>query len=223
METSLSFTEENYLKAIYHLSDQDSKGVSTNSLAESVQTKPATVSDMIKKLDKKRLISYVKYQGVNLTPQGENIALSIIRKHRIWEVFLVEKLAFNWDEVHPIAEQLEHIQSDSLINKLDDFLNNPKVDPHGDPIPDRDGNFNLRPSILLAELELSINAIVCKVNSDDPRLLQYLDKVSIRPGTILEIIERNDFDNSLQIKVEKNRTLYLSNEIATQLNVTTIV
>ena len=141
MVKNLSLTEENYLKAIYHLSQQDVESVNTNSLAESMNTTPASVNDMMKKLSSKNLIGYKKYKGATLLPDGKKVALQVIRKHRLWEVFLVEKLNFKWDEVHEIAEQLEHIKSPILVERLDDFLGNPIVDPHGDPIPDKDGIF----------------------------------------------------------------------------------
>ncbi|MBO6763226.1 MAG: metal-dependent transcriptional regulator, partial [Roseivirga sp.] len=136
-----SLSEENYLKAIYHLSNHGQDSVNTNAIAEEMKTAPASVSDMIRKLSKKKLVDYQKYRGVNISTKGKDIALKVIRKHRLWEVFLVEKLNFHWDEVHEIAEQLEHIQSPVLISKLDEFLDFPKHDPHGDPIPDDDGNF----------------------------------------------------------------------------------
>src|SRR5437868_332834 len=135
-----TFTEENYLKAIYHLSLQ-SESVSTNQIAASLNTKAASVTDMLKKLADKKLINYARYQGVTLTVEGERVALSIIRRHRLWEYFLVEKLSFKWDEVHDVAEELEHISSKELIDRLDDFMGNPKYDPHGDPIPDCNGLF----------------------------------------------------------------------------------
>src|ERR1700760_5386 len=147
-----TFTEENYLKAIYHLSLQ-SGSVSTNQLAAALSTKAASVTDMLKKLADKELINYTKYQGVTLTSSGEKIAISIIRKHRLWEYFLVEKLNFKWDEVHDVAEELEHISSKELVDRLDSFMGYPKYDPHGDPIPDSKGQFKsheLKPVSALA-------------------------------------------------------------------------
>ena len=135
----MTFSEENYLKTIYHLTTASDAEVSTNAIAEKMETKASSVTDMLKKLAEKGLINYKKYQGVSLTQDGKLAAKMSVRKHRLWEVFLVEKLGFSWDEVHDIAEQLEHIKSEKLINKLDDFLDNPTEDPHGDPIPDREG------------------------------------------------------------------------------------
>src|SRR3984885_5178673 len=137
-----TFTEENYLKAIYHLS-HESGSVSTNQIAAALNTKAASVTDMLKKLADKALINYEKYQGVTLTSAGQKIALHIIRKHRLWEYFLVEKLNFKWDEVHEMAEEMEHISSVELIDRLDKFMDYPKHDPHGDPIPDSDGKFKV--------------------------------------------------------------------------------
>ena len=137
----LSKSEENYLKAIYHLSFNAKGGISTSAIAQQLETKSSSVTDMIKKLADKSLVLYKKYQGVTLTAEGEKIAANVIRKHRLWEVFLVEKLNFNWDEVHEVAEQLEHIHSEKLIDELDALLDYPKRDPHGDPIPDKDAEF----------------------------------------------------------------------------------
>jgi len=136
---AISFTEENYLKVIHRLSEATSEDISTNAVAELMQTKAASVTDMLRKLADKGWVNYQKYQGVRLSPAGEKIALSIVRKHRLWEVFLVDKMGFNWDEVHEIAEQLEHIESDELVQKLDAYLGFPKTDPHGDPIPNKEG------------------------------------------------------------------------------------
>src|SRR6201990_2370199 len=146
-----TLAEENYLKSIYHLS-LDAVNVSTNQLAAFLNTKASSVTDMLKKLSDKGLINYTPYQGVTLTAAGEKIAVNIIRKHRLWEYFLVEKLGFKWDEVHEMAEEMEHISSNELIDRLDKFMGFPKYDPHGDPIPDCDGHFTheiLRPISIL--------------------------------------------------------------------------
>ena len=148
-----SFAEENYLKAIYHLENEIKGGVSTNAIAKKMETKPSSVTDMVQKLADKKLLSYVKYRGSFLTRYGKIIAANIIRKHRLWEVFLVKKLNFQWDEVHDMAEQLEHIQSDKLISRLDQFLEHPDFDPHGDPIPDEKGNIKPSDKKLLSKLE----------------------------------------------------------------------
>ena len=219
MKQALSFTEENYLKAIFHLSDESNIAVSNNGLAESLNTKPATVSDMIKKLARKEFVDYKKYQGVNLTPTGRTAALKVIRKHRLWEVFLVDKLHFKWDEVHDIAEQLEHVNSPILVQRLDDFLGNPKVDPHGDPIPDNNGDFQTGPKILLSDMVTNDVGVIIGVTDSEPKLLQYLDKVQIRLGLKIRILDKIDFDGSIQIQCEEKPSLFLSATIAQHLTI----
>lgn len=210
----LSLTEENYLKAIYHLSDESTDGVSTNAIAEELSTKAASVSDMIRKLSKKKVIDYQKYKGVQITESGRKIALQIIRKHRLWEVFLVEKLAFNWDEVHDVAEQLEHIKSPSLISRLDEFLGYPTMDPHGDPIPDENGDIKESPQMPLSDFTVNTVGIVVKVPDSDPSLLRHLDKIGMKLGSKIKVIEKVEFDNSALINIDQTNQLYLSGEIA---------
>lgn len=197
-----TYVEENYLKAIYHLSDQGKKSVSTNAIAIELSTTPASVSDMIRKLSKKGAVHYQKYRGVNVSNKGKDTALRVIRKHRLWEVFLVQKLKFNWDEVHEIAEQLEHIKSPLLIKRLDEFLNFPKFDPHGDPIPDEEGNFSALKKQSLSESQIGIEGAVIGVNDSSSAFLKYLDKVGISIGTELKIIDKNEFDGSLDIDID---------------------
>lgn len=216
-----SLSEENYLKAIYKLTElvrKDSLGeieaVSTNSIAEKVSTKAASVTEMLKKLADKKLINYRKYQGVTLTPQGRKVALTIIRKHRLWEVFLVEKLAFKWDEVHDIAEQLEHINSDELVGRLDKFLGYPKFDPHGDPIPDAHGKFHMHKSKLLALLAKGSAGIMTGVVDHSPAFLQYLDKIGLALGDEIKIRDVVEYDKSLQITINKKNSMYISHEVA---------
>tara|TARA_B100000900_G_C20524020_1_gene693411 strand:- start:305 stop:976 length:672 start_codon:yes stop_codon:yes gene_type:complete len=217
MEKSLSLTEENYIKTIFQIRTTPESNVSTNSLANSLQTKPATVSDMIKRLSHKKLIFYEKYKGVTLSAAGSKQALKIIRKHRLWEVFLVTHLNFKWDQVHEIAEQLEHIKSSELINRLDDFLGNPTTDPHGDPIPDANGQFQLGPSKLLSKMTSHENGIIVGVKNENSLLLQHLDKLNIHLGLHVEVIEVNDFDQSMQVKLANSSSLFLSEKIASQI------
>ena len=217
MENSLSLTEENYIKAIFQIGTTPESNVSTNALADSLQTKPATVSDMIKKLSHKKLIFYEKYKGVTLSASGAKEALKIIRKHRLWEVFLVNHLNFKWDQVHEIAEQLEHIKSSELVNRLDNFLGNPTIDPHGDPIPDANGQVQLGPSKLLSEMTSYENGIIVGVKNEDPLLLHHLDKINIRLGLHIEVTEVNDFDQSMQVKLADLGTLFLSEKITSQI------
>lgn len=201
----MTHSEENYLKIIYHLSIKTNSHVSTNAIAGVMDSKPSSVTDMVQKLAEKDLVSYKKYQGVSLTEQGRNAAINIIRKHRLWEVFLVEKLHFSWDEVHDIAEQLEHIKSEQLINRLDEFLNFPTEDPHGDPIPNKNGIIPKLTRQLLADAPLNEKLICVGVKDSSSSFLQYLDKQKISLGTALQIIEKEAFDNSLKILIDQEK------------------
>lgn len=214
-----SHTVENYLKTIFQLSVKTNPVVSTNAISELLGTKAATVSDMLKKLDDQGFIHYVKYQGVTLTSKGRLAATNIIRKHRLWEVFLVEKLEFTWDEVHDIAEELEHVHSDELINRLERFLGNPKFDPHGDPIPDREGNINRLNQIPLSELKVGQKATVTGVKDSSKEFLKYLDSQGIQLGQLLEIKDVFAYDQSRQINMAK-KTISLSNQVCKNLYVT---
>lgn len=209
-----SFTEENYLKAIYHLSDQSNSGVSTNAIAEVTNTKAASVTDMLKKLADKKLIHYIKYQGVTLTEIGLKAALNIIRKHRLWEVFLVEKLGFKWDEVHDIAEELEHINSALLIERLDDFLGNPAADPHGDPIPDRTGNFVHKKLVKVSEMKQGQAGSISGVNEHSSVFLKHLEKLGLTLGTKITISELVEFDGSIMLAVDEKKEITISREVA---------
>ncbi|MBF7092789.1 metal-dependent transcriptional regulator [Flavobacterium sp. ALJ2] len=212
----MTFSEENYLKAIYHLTTSSEAEVSTNAIAEMMETKASSVTDMLKKLSEKDLINYKKYQGVSLTENGKLAAKMIVRKHRLWEVFLVDKLDFSWDEVHDIAEQLEHIKSEQLINKLDDFLGNPTEDPHGDPIPDAQGRIIKVEKQLLSELVEKQVGICVGVKDTSSEFLQYLDKQGIALGSKIECLFKESFDLSLKIKVNQME-LTISNKIASNL------
>lgn len=212
----MTHSEENYLKAIYHLTTATNSDVSTNAIAENMETKASSVTDMIKKLAEKDLVNYVKYQGVSLTEKGGLAAKMIVRKHRLWEVFLVEKLDFSWDEVHDIAEQLEHIKSEKLINKLDDFLGNPTEDPHGDPIPNAQGLIPKIEKQLLSEFNSSQKGICVGVKDTSSEFLKYLDKQGISLGSEIEFLEKEAFDLSLKIKVN-GKDLTISNKIAGNL------
>jgi DtxR family transcriptional regulator, Mn-dependent transcriptional regulator len=211
-----SFTEENYLKTIYNLSLGHKLDISTNALAEQTQTKAASVSDMLKRLAEKGLVHYKKYQGVRLTQTGELVALRVIRKHRLWEVFLVNHLGFGWDEVHPIAEQLEHIDSEQLVERLDDFLGFPKFDPHGDPIPNQEGQMPDQTPHTLAEIQIGKTVIMMGVRQHTATFLQYLGKIGINLGCRLEVLEINDFDKSMIIKIGEN-SVFISYEVAKAL------
>lgn len=212
----MTFSEENYLKTIYHLTNISKLEVSTNAIAEMMETKASSVTDMLRKLAGKDLVNYKKYQGVSLTEKGKLTAKMIVRKHRLWEVFLVDKLDFSWDEVHDIAEQLEHIKSEKLINKLDDFLGNPTEDPHGDPIPDANGQIIITEKIALSELLENQIGICIGVKDSSAEFLKYLDKQGISLGSKIEILGKESFDLSLKIKLN-SKELTISNKIATNL------
>lgn len=212
----MTFSEENYLKTIYHLTTISNLEVSTNAIAEMIATKASSVTDMLKKLAEKDLVNYKKYQGVSLTEKGKLSAKMIVRKHRLWEVFLVEKLDFSWDEVHDIAEQLEHIKSEKLINKLDDFLGNPTEDPHGDPIPDAKGRIIKIEKLLLSEVAINNVGICVGVKDTSSEFLKYLDKQGIALGSEIKVLFQEDFDFSLIIKINE-KELLISNKIASNL------
>ncbi len=215
---SLTLTEENYLKAIYHLSE-DVTVVSTNAIAEKIETKASSVTDMLKKLADKNLISYIKYKGVSLTTTGRNTAVNIVRKHRLWEVFLVEKLNFSWDEVHDVAEQLEHIKSPKLIEELDTFLGYPTHDPHGDPIPNSAGKIKERSKIVLSKALVGNNYKCVGVLDSSSEFLKYLDKHHIEIGTLIHILNLEEFDQSMTMEID-NKTMVMSKAITSNIYVT---
>ena len=212
----MTASEENYIKIIYHLNLTSNEGVSTNAIAQKMQTKASSVTDMLKKLSEKKWVIYQKYQGVSLTNEGLYEAKMIVRKHRLWEVFLVDKLKFSWDEVHEIAEELEHIKSDVLIDKLDEFLGFPEKDPHGDYIPDRDGNISKVKRQLLSELDKNQAGICVGVKDSSSDCLKYLDKQNIALGSSIIVLEKEMFDQSMTIDIAGN-VFQISNKIASNL------
>ncbi len=212
----MTLSEEDYIKAIYHLGKGENKTVSTNAVAEQMETKPSSVTDMVKKLSDKGLVNYRPYKGVSLTEYGQKTALSIVRKHRLWEVFLVEKLDFSWDEVHEVAEQLEHIRSEKLIDSLDRHLGFPQVDPHGDPIPSKKGEFKKAVKKLLNEVPIGSSGICVGVKDSSPPFLKFLDKNKIALGDSITVMDKEEFDGSLHIRI-KETNIHISNLIATNL------
>lgn len=212
----MTLAEENYLKAIYHLENLSSTEVSTNALAEEMQTKASSVTDMIKKLAEKDMVSYVPYQGVSLSKAGRAYAVKVVRKHRLWEVFLLEKLNFSWDEVHDVAEQLEHIKSEKLTDKLDEFLDFPKVDPHGDPIPDKNGHFEKIEKIRLIDAKQGSTYTTVGVHDSSSGFLKYLDANHIGLGTSIQILHKEPFDNSVKIAFNEGE-LVVSENVAKNL------
>ena len=215
-----SQSEEDYLKAIYHL-EMDYDSISTNSVADYLNMKPSSVTDMLKKLADKKYINYQKYKGSSLTKKGKLIALSIIRKHRLWETFLVDKLGFGWDQVHLIAEQLEHIKSEELIENLDDFLGNPKYDPHGDPIPNPAGFIKFTPKLKLSDLNIGETGKFIGVKDSSSTFLKYLDKRKISLGCNIKVLHQEDFDQSLHIGLD-DTNLTISIKSASNLYITKI-
>lgn len=210
-----TFTEENYLKAIYHISLQ-SESVSTNQIAAALNTKAASVTDMLKKLADKGLINYARYQGVSLTPEGEKVAIHIIRKHRLWEYFLVEKLNFKWDEVHDMAEELEHISSKELIDRLDGFMGYPKFDPHGDPIPDINGQFKVHELKPVSGLLVNDSGIISGVREHSAAFLQYLEKMQLTIGKKIKVAEIAGYDHSVVLDIQ-DKKVHISREVANNL------
>lgn len=217
----LSFSEENHLKSIFHLSTDIESEVSTNSIADNLNTKASSVTEMLKKLGEKNLIVYKKYHGAQLTEMGRKTALNIIRKHRLWEVFLVDKLNFKWDEVHDIAEQLEHIQSEKLTNELDKFLNFPIKDPHGDPIPNPAGFIKFTPKLRLSDLNIGETGKFIGVKDSSSTFLKYLDKRKISLGSNIKVLHQEKFDQSLHVGLDETN-LTISIKTASNLYITKI-
>jgi DtxR family transcriptional regulator, Mn-dependent transcriptional regulator len=214
----LTLTEENYIKAIFRAEANSGQPVSTKSISEIQQVNAASVTDMFKKLSDQKLVIYEKSRGVKLTDKGRKCALMIVRKHRLWETFLVEKLKFAWDEVHDVAEQLEHINSDLLIEKLDALLNYPKFDPHGDPIPDVNGKMPDLKSIRLSEAKVGAQYKLCGVTNHSQAFLKYLNKIGITLGDSFEVKEIEDFDHSVTLQLS-DRQIVLSKDSAGSLMV----
>lgn len=200
----LSYAEENYLKALIKLSLPPDKTVSTNAIAAHLNTSAASVTDMLKKLGDKKLITYQKYQGASLTDEGNKLATMLVRKHRLWEVFLVQSLGMSWDEVHEIAEELEHIQSDRLIDSLDSFLGYPKFDPHGDPIPNAQGKYTLRSQLPLTDLQVGQSGLVIGVKADDSSFLKHLTEKGITLGKSARVLSHDEYDHMLNLLVDEH-------------------
>ncbi len=215
-----SLTEENYLKAIYRLSQTSGTKISPTAIAEEMAVNAASVVDMLKKLTEKRMISYDKTRGAKLLDKGSKLALGIVRNHRLWEVFLVDKLGYSWDQVHQIAEQLEHIKHDELADRLDKYLNFPEFDPHGDPIPKSNGEMPVRVNYLLSEIEAGKICRVSAVKDTSTEFLQYLLKLEVSIGTKIKVIDKIPFDGSMSIQIGKDNKTVVSKKFADNLLVT---
>jgi len=213
----ISQAEENYLKAIFKLSEKTEGSISTNAIAAEMKTAAASVTDMVKRLSRNGFIIYERYRGAKLSPKGDAIARNLIRKHRIWEVFLFDKLNFTWIEVHDLAEQLEHIQSDELIDRMEAFLEFPKFDPHGDPIPDKNGKFAEREQQPLSELEIGGLGIIVGVREHSEAFLNYLEQFGLILGAEVSLLETYDFDSSLKIRINDSVEQMITQKVGNNL------
>ncbi len=211
-----SVSKENYIKAIFHL-QQEQDSVTTNALADALQTKPASVTDMLKKLKIQKLLQYEKYKGVKLTLEGRKLAIQIIRKHRLWEYFLVEKLHFGWEEVHEIAEELEHISSRKLVDRLDEFLDFPQSDPHGDPIPDSNGKIPSLQQLSVSDLPLNSTGTVNGIGDQSADMLELLRHKNLQIGSRIEVKKKFDVDGSIEIKIRNQPPVTISDHVAKNL------
>lgn len=212
-----SFTEENYLKAIYKLQETNGEVVATSALAQAMGVHAPSVTDMLKRMAGKKLVTYQKSRGVKLTERGRQVAVGIIRNHRLWEVFLVDKLGFKWDEVHDLAEQLEHIHSEDLTNKLDKFLGFPKADPHGDPIPDANGVLPKSKAVLLSTLKIDEQGTFTGVTDHTAAFLNYLDKAGISLGNNIKVKAIEEFDQTYTIQLKDKKDTVISHKVANSL------
>ena len=212
-------SEENYIKAIYHL-QKNGKSVSTNALADRMQTKPASVTDMLKRLGSKQVLDYEPYYGVKLTQAGQKVALNIIRRHRLWEFFLVNTIGFEWDKVHEIAEELEHVQHPLLIDKLDEFLGRPAFDPHGDPIPDKEGKIATINYRQLTDANAGDKVVFASVGLQTPELMSMLKHKNLSLGDTIEVLDKFDFDQSLDVKINHDRLVSFSYRLARYILIT---
>jgi len=219
---SLTITEENYLKAIYAATESDDAPVSTTVISKSMHIAPASVSDMLKKLKDKKLIDYQKYYGASLTTLGKTVANKLVRRHRLWEVFLVDKLNYRWDEVHNLAEQLEHIQSLDLVDRLDQFLGYPDHDPHGESIPDREGNISPRATMSMGSLAVGQKARLVEVTDDSSLYLQTLDSLNIKLGSSITCLEILEYDQSVRVRIDQKYEHILSEKIIKHLQIVPI-
>lgn len=213
----LSYTEENYIRVIYNLSNGGQQVVSTTSLATHLGTSPAAITDMVQRLHQKELITYQKYQGVNIAPLGKIEAMQILRRHRLWEVFLVKKLKFTWDELQEVTEELEHIQSKLLIDRLDAYLEHPSYSPHGEPIPDTNGQIKMQPQVVLSQLEVGSTGVVVAVKDDSAMFLQYLTRKHIYLGATIKILEKIAFDQSMEISIDGGTNVNISLKVSDNL------
>lgn len=211
-----SLTEENYIKSIYSLSLEAGE-VSVSELAKKLQVKLPTINSMVKKLAAKKLVSYAKYQGIKLTEKGKREALAIIRKHRLTESFLVQIMGLGWEEVHEIAEQLEHIESERFFNRIDEMLGKPKVDPHGEPIPDVNGKVSSKNRVSLSELAEGQSAKITAVGNDEKSFLDQLNSKGLHIGDSVTVKKKEVFDGSVTITMKGKKETMLSHLVAERI------
>lgn len=211
-----SASKENYIKAVYHL-QQTQPTVTTNALAAALQTRAASVTDMLKKLKSQKLLQYERYKGVKLTAEGKKLAIHIIRRHRLWEYFLVNKLGFGWEEVHEVAEEMEHISSKKLVDRLEEFLDYPETDPHGDPIPDNQGRLRVTRQIALSSLAFNVSCTLFHVGDQSPEIMELLNHLRLTPGTSLRVKKKFSFDNSVEIELKDGTVHAISEVLASKL------
>lgn len=214
----ISLTEENYLKALYRLS-QEKQEIVVKDIADSLSIKMPTVNSMVKKLAEKKFIKYEKYKAIELTDKGRKQALTILRKHRLTELFLTKVMDLGWEEVHDIAEQIEHIQSDRFFIRVDEMLGHPQFDPHGEPIPDSNGKLPVYKSIPLSEGQLNKQYKLAGVANHDPSFLQFLDALHLTLGATIEIKEIQEFDKSMGVKLNNKQKTIFSNTVCRNLMV----
>ena len=212
-----TISEENYLKAIYKLSQNGGQRVSTNAIAGEMKTAAASVTDMIQKLSEKELVDYKRYKGTILSPLGNTLAMRLIRKHRLWEVFLHDKLQFGWDEVHDMAEELEHVQNPELVERLDQFLGFPKFDPHGDPIPNSNGTYTLRNQVELSKLTQEDQGIIVGVKAHGSDFLKMLEQLGLTLGRRVLVTRTHDFDQSMELQLDNGETKSVSNTLTSNI------
>ena len=217
MANEFTHTEQNYIKAIYHLSKKEGTTAYTQEVAAAMSTSSASATDMIKKLTEKGLLAYVPYRGAKLNKKGEKTALSIIRRHRLWELFLTKVLKFKWDEVHPMAEELEHVSSDLLLQRIDKYLSHPKFDPHGDPIPDMNGKLSETSNCALSNLNINQSGVISGVNKHSPDFLRYLDQNGLVLSSRIKIIAFHSFDKSMDLVINGKKTLHISYQVASNI------
>lgn len=211
-----SQAEENYLKALYNLANENDE-VNASELSQHLEVSLPTVNSMVKRLSERDFLIYEKYKPLKLTKKGRLVAAEIIRKHRLTEMFLVDKMGFGWEEVHNVAEQIEHIQSERFFDRMDEILGFPRFDPHGSPIPDKNGEVISQDLVALADCEVGDKLELKALNQSSEELLRYLNDKGLAIGTKLEVIDKEDFDESMEIRYAGDKQTVLSKKVCKRL------